>query len=120
MPWAGECHPFGVKQSQYHPLKDRILNEPIHPSAKRSKSGTLARAAAYSARHRQRAVQRGSIDDVVAVTLLGQEELTMVGEVQFARVARHQRVEVSDFTAPLRTQNAPQPLGFLLTRAERA
>jgi hypothetical protein len=36
MPWAGEWHPFGVKKSEHCPVKDRILNVPIHPSAKRS------------------------------------------------------------------------------------
>jgi hypothetical protein len=34
MPWAGECHPFGVKKSEHCPVKDRILNVPIHPIGK--------------------------------------------------------------------------------------
>ena len=71
-------------------------------------------------RARPRAAQVGLIQDLVAVSLLGQEELAMVGEIHLAGVAAHQRVEARGQLALLGAEDPPQPLGFLLPAAERA
>src|SRR6478672_6111898 len=63
--------------------------------------------------HRLRRAQFRLVADEVAVALFRQEHLPVVGEVQFARVARHQRVEVGDLTVGLWPQDAPQPLRLL-------
>ena len=54
-----------------------------------------------------------AVGDAVAVTLLGQEQLAVVGEIQLARVARHQRVKVGGFAAGL----GPQELAAYWQRA---
>src|SRR5438093_819365 len=43
----------------------------------------------------------------------------MMSEVLFARIARHQRVEVGNLAARLGTQNPAQSLRFFLARTER-
>src|SRR3954447_20731586 len=58
--------------------------------------------------------QLGFVDDLVTVTLLGQEELAVVGEVHLPRVAGDQRVEAGGLLSLLGTEDPPQPLGFLL------
>src|SRR5262245_838496 len=61
------------------------------------------------------------IEDFVCVALFGQEHLAVVGEVEFAGVAGHERVEVGVALAGrLRPQDATQPLRLLLPRAERS
>ena len=64
--------------------------------------------------------QLGLVEDLVAVALLGQEELAMVGEVHLAGVAGHQGVEARGLLALLGAEDPAQPLGFLLAAAERA
>src|SRR5438067_11537243 len=64
--------------------------------------------------------QLAAVGNAIAVALLGQEQLPVVREVQLARVARHQREEMGGLAARLGPQDAPEPLRFLLARAERA
>src|SRR5437773_8373547 len=60
----------------------------------------------------------GAVKDVVAVTLLCEKQLPVVGEVQLAGVAGYQRVEMGYLAVHLGAEDAAQALGFFLPRAE--
>src|SRR5262249_20183470 len=62
----------------------------------------------------------GGVLDAVAVALLGEEELAVMGKLQLARVAGHERVKMGEVAVRLGTQDAAQTLRFLLARTERA
>ena len=64
--------------------------------------------------------QLRAIDDGVAVALFGQEQLAVMGEIQFTGVAGHHRVEMGALPARLGAEDASQPLGLFLARTERA
>ena len=73
-----------------------------------------------SRRRRDQPIELFGVDDVVAVALLGQEQLAVGGEVLVARLAGDQRVEVRQRAVRLGAQDAPEALGLFLARAERA
>ena len=60
------------------------------------------------------------VDDAVGVPLLGEEPLTVLGEVGIDGVAGDDGVEVGRTAVLLRPQDPAQPLGLLLTRPEGA
>src|SRR5262249_38241821 len=60
------------------------------------------------------------VENLIAVSLLGQEQLPMVGKVLFAGVAADERVKMGHLAAALGSQDAPQTLRLLLPRTERA
>src|SRR5215212_1720572 len=60
------------------------------------------------------------IEDVVAVTLLGQKQLAVVGKIQLLGIARDDGVEVGRTAIGLGAQNAAEALGLLLARSKRA
>src|SRR5699024_2271507 len=58
------------------------------------------------------------VEDVVAVSLFGEEPLAVLREVLIDGVAGDQRVEAGGVIALLRPQQPAEPLGLLLPRAE--
>src|SRR5262249_10319239 len=60
----------------------------------------------------------GAIHDGIAIALLGQKKLPVVGKVKFAGVARDQRVKVGDLAARLGPKYPSQALRLFLPRAE--
>ena len=54
------------------------------------------------------------VEDVVAVALLGQKQLTVVGEIQLLCIARDDGVEVGRASIRLRAQDPPKALGLFL------
>src|SRR5688500_4182129 len=67
-----------------------------------------------------RLVQLVRIENVVAIALLGQKELAIVGEIQLLCIARDDRVEVGGAAIGLGSQDAAEALGLLLARAKCA
>ncbi len=60
------------------------------------------------------------IANLVSITLFAEKQLATKSKVLLDRVAADQRVEVGLVATGLGPQNPPQPLRFLLTRAESA
>src|SRR5713101_975996 len=58
------------------------------------------------------------IFNTVAVSLLRQEELAVLSEIQLAGVARDQGVKVGELAVRFRAQDSSQALGFLLPGTE--
>ena len=61
-----------------------------------------------------------TVADGVAVALLGEEQLAIDSELLISRIAGDDRVEVRERTVGFGTEDASEPLGFFLTRAEGA
>jgi len=59
-------------------------------------------------------------DDLEEVTLLGKEQLAVVGKLLFPGVPRDKGEEVRAAAVAFGTQDATQPLGFFLAGAEHA
>src|SRR5271166_2715685 len=64
--------------------------------------------------------QLGFVHDLIAIALLGQEELAMMGKVHFAGVTGDERVKAGGLLSFLGTKDSPQPLGLFLAAAECA
>src|SRR6185436_10032612 len=60
------------------------------------------------------------LHDPVAIALLGQEELAVVGEIELLGVAGDQSIEVRLAPIGLGAQDAAEALGLLLARPEGA
>ena len=64
--------------------------------------------------------QVGFVHDLIAVSLFGQEELAVMGEIHLAGVAAHKSVERGRSLAFFGAEDPAQPLRFFLPAAERA
>ena len=62
--------------------------------------------------------QIGFVEDLVGISLLGQEKLTVVREIHLARVTAHQSVETCGNFPFLGPENSAEALGFFLPAAE--
>src|SRR5438132_12978788 len=61
----------------------------------------------------------GGVGYPVTVALLSQEQLAMVGEIQLARVPRHQGEKMGQVAVGLGPKDAAQALSLFLARAKR-